>query len=187
MKKILYIAALFLVVSFVACSEGYEQMLLGKWTLQKSEIEDLDSFCEYQSHKTIDELDKQLKLIDMELESADNAHRETLEAHKASILQQKLQYSVDSIRADIQDNIESLFGNFFFTFRTDKSFTLASPNDSVSGIWSLKGDSIISTLISGRPAEDINIISLSDSKMELSTTEIDDEGFALTTRMSFTK
>ncbi|MBQ1883649.1 MAG: hypothetical protein II165_01400, partial [Bacteroidales bacterium] len=70
MKKLLYIAALFLVVSFVACSEGYEQMLLGKWTLQKSEIEDLDGFCEYQSHKTIDELDKQLKLIDMELESA---------------------------------------------------------------------------------------------------------------------
>ena len=187
MKKLLYIAALFLVVSFVACSEGYEQMLLGKWTLQKSEIEDLDGFCEYQSHKTIDELDKQLKLIDMELESADNAHRETLEAHKASILQQKLQYSVDSIRTEIQQNMESLFGNFFFAFRGDKSFTLASPNDSVSGTWSLKGDSIISTLISGRPAEDINIISLSDSKMELSTTEIDDDGFALTTRMSFTK
>lgn len=187
MKKLLYIIALFTVVSLWSCSEGYEQMLLGKWTLQKSEIEDLNSFCEYQSRKTLDELDKQLKLIDMELESADAVHKPALEAHRASVEQQKSQFSVDSIRTEIQQNMESLFGNFFFAFRGDKSFTLSSPNDSVSGTWSLKGDSIISTLISGRPAEDINIISLSDSKMELSTTEIDDDGYSLTTFMSFTK
>ena len=187
MKKLLYVIALFTFVSLWSCSEGYEQMLLGKWTLQKAEIEDLNGFCEYQSHKAIDELDKQLKLIDMELETADAVHKPALEAHRASVEQQKSKYSVDTIRTDIQQNMEALFGNFFFAFRSDKSFSLSSPNDSVSGTWSLKGDSIISTLISGRPAEDINIISLSDSKMELSTTEIDDDGYALTTLMSFAK
>ena len=187
MKKILYIYAILALISVCACSESYEQMLMGKWTLEKSSIKDIDSFCEYQSRKTIEELEKTIKQIDMELETADAAHKSTLEQRRSTVEQQMAQSVPDSVRANIEDNLNSLVGNFFFEFRSNKSFSLSSPNDSVSGIWSLKGDSLISTLISGRPAEDIVIMSLTNTKMQLTATEIDDDGYELTTVMDFRK
>lgn len=187
MRKLLFISAIYALLCICACSESYEQMIVGKWTLDKSSITDIESFCEYQSRKTIDELDKSIKQIDMELETADEAHKSSLELHRSMVEQQKAQASPDSVRADIEANLNSLVGNFFFEFRSNKSFSLSSVTDSVSGTWSLKGDSLISTLISGRPAEDIVILSLTNSKMELSATEIDDDGYELTTVMYFSK
>ena len=187
MKKIFYIIIVLVIACFYACSESYEQMIVGKWTLVKAEIVDFDSFCEYQSRLSTEELDKKLKQIDMELETVDAEHKPVLQQQRELVESQKLQFVPDTIKADVSDNMNQLIGNFFFVVRGDKTFSLASPNDSVSGTWSLKGDSIISTLLSGRPSEDINIISLSNNKLDISTTEIDDEGYELTTIMSFTK
>lgn len=187
MKKILYIFAFMAVVCLYACSESYEQMVVGRWTLVKAEIVDFDSFCEYQSRLSTEELDKKLKQIEMELETSDEVHKPVLKQQRDLVESQKLQFVTDTIKADISENMNQLIGNFFFDLRSNKTFTLSSPNDSVSGTWSLKGDSIISTLLSGRPSEDITILSLSNSKMEVSTTEIDDEGYEITTLMSFTK
>lgn len=186
MKKILYISALFVCATLFACSEGYDKMILGKWTLDKSEIEDLNSFCEYQCRKSIEELDKSLRQIDMEIESAQPALKQTLEFRRDGILKQKSSIVVDSVRAEIEDNLKGLVGNFFIEFRTNKTFTISSLNDSISGSWSIKGDTI-STLISGRPAEDIIIKQLSDNKLELYSSEIDDDGYELSTLMKFSK
>ena len=187
MKKILYITAICALFCVCSCSENYEQMLMGKWTLDKSSITDIESFCEYQSRKTIEELDKTLKQIDMELETADATHKSSLELRRSMVEEQKSQAVPDSVRADIESNMNALIGNFFFEFRSNNIFSLSSPTDSVSGTWSLKGDSLISTLISGRPAEDIIILSLTNSKMQLSATEIDDDGYEITTVMDFSK
>ena len=187
MKKILYIFAVLTLIFICACSDSYEQMLVGRWTLVKAEIVDFDDFCDYQSRLSTEELEKKIKQIDMELETVDEVHKPSLQQQKELAESQKLQCVPDSIKADVSDNMNQLLGNFFFDLRSNKTFSLSSPNDSVSGTWSLKGDSIISTLLSGRPSEDINIISLSNSKLEVSTTEIDDEGYEITTLMSFTK
>ncbi|MBO7142252.1 MAG: hypothetical protein J6V76_04000 [Bacteroidales bacterium] len=187
MKKLLYVAALCAAVSFYACNDGVEQMLVGRWTLEKSEIADLDSFCEYQSRKSLDEIDKELKQIDMELETADKVVYESLVEHRRTVEKRKEMFAPDSIKIDVENNMKELIGNFFFDVRGNKTFSLSSPNDSVSGNWSLLNDSVISTLISGRPSEDVLIMSISGSKLVLSSTEYDDDGYELTTIMSYSK
>ena len=187
MKKLLYIFAFSIAASFYACSDGVEQMLVGRWTLEKSEISDLESFCEYQSLKSLDEIDKELKQIDMEIESADNVVKESLQQHRKNRELQKSKYAPDSVKLEIEEHLKELVGNFVFDVRSDKTFSLSSPTDSASGTWSLLNDSVISTLISGRPSEDIRILSLSNSKLTLSSTEIDDDGYELTTIMNYTK
>ena len=186
MKKILCLASLCAAFLLSACNEGYDTIILGKWTLQKAEIVDVDDFCEYQSRKTIEEIDKSLKQIDMEIQNADASHKSNLELQRSGLEQQKTLYAVDSVRADIDENLNSISGNLYLMFRSNKTFSLVGPNDSLSGSWSIKGDTIY-TLLAGKPTEDILIKELTKSKLAITSSEIDDDGYEITTNMVFQK
>ena len=186
MKKIFCLASLCAVFLLTACEEGYDTIILGKWVLQQAEIVDLDDFCEYQSRKTIEEIDKSLKQLDLEIQNADPVHKANLELHRSGLEQQKSLYVVDSIKADFDENFKSIIGQLYFRFRSNKTFALVGANDSLSGSWSIKGDTIY-TLLAGKPTEDILIRELTKSKLSITSSEIDDDGYEITTNMVFKK
>ncbi|MBR4440914.1 MAG: hypothetical protein IKS00_05130 [Bacteroidales bacterium] len=186
MKKIFCLVALCVAFLLSACEEGYDTIILGKWVLQKVEIVDIDDFCEYQSRKSIEEIDKSLKQIDMEIQNADPILKANLEQHRSGLEQQKALYVVDSIKADFDENFKNIIGQLYFQFRSNKTFALVGDNDSLSGSWSIKGDTIY-TLLAGKPTEDILIRELTKSKLSITSTEIDDDGYEITTNMVFNK
>ncbi|MCQ2973557.1 MAG: hypothetical protein MJ211_01955 [Bacteroidales bacterium] len=189
MNKNFYIFCLIgLVLFFYSCKEGYEKEIIGKWVLEKSEMLDLDSFCDYQSNQNISQLKNKINQIDIELSniSSDEIEKEKLLLQKENTQKLIEKYSSDSIKVEVLKHLDELVGNFYFNFNEDKTFSLSNSKDSIFGSWSILGDTI-STLLSGNPAQDIIIKTLNSNKLEISTTEYFNDGFEQTTIMEFKK
>jgi len=128
MKKLLYSLVVVAFVSFLtSCTPGADKLILAKWTLETTEVQNLDEIVK----KTID---TQMKTIDDSIKSVDNQladkkikpeAKSALEATKAQYEEIKKQMTPEKLNENIKKMFDELVGKATLEFKEDKSYESA--------------------------------------------------------------
>lgn len=181
MKKVFYPLAIIAIVSILSsCAPKPEELILGTWTLEKAEVENVDEIIETvlkDATTTLDEQITQLEASIGTLEADENQDETTaveLEMYKAQLEElkyQKTEMTAEKLKADFEKNYEGMKG-MQLQFNEDKTYK--SINDATEGTWSISEDATNLTITQEGSDVTFNIAELTDTKLAINYEETRD-------------
>jgi len=167
-KGILLVFVAALMVTLVSCKKNNEKLIVGNWTLNAVDVENLDKVINalIETQKPVQA--EQLQQINDQLETLENPEEKAaLEAIKAQIEDQVKELTPDKMKADFLKQFEQAKGNYSFTFNEDKSYERAMQENIIKGSWILSEDgTILTTTDEGsEEPQEVEVIDVSDKKL----------------------
>ena len=187
MKNLFYTLAFIALISILtSCTPKPEEMILGAWNLEKSELENIDEFAQNMIDMQVLILDEQITQLQTQIdESSIEGEVETLQPQLDALLAQKAELTIEKFKEGFLPKLEEMTDGFVLDFAEDKSYTKLPENN--KGTWDLNEDASEIT-ITGDDGESKNftITELSAEKLVLKI-EDGEEEMKMVMIMSFTK
>ena len=176
MKKVFYSLAFVAIVSILSsCSQKPEEMLVGTWTLNEVNIEDLDALAQTfhdlgiaQVDFAIAQLEEQIAAIVDETEDT-KLEKEALTAKIEEMKIEKDAMTLDVVKDNLTKGSEGLVGTLQYVFNEDKTYK--GLPDATEGKWALNEDATTLTITLGEKDMIFNIKELVADKLSVTIEE----------------
>ncbi len=147
MKKInLLLIAILLVVTVSAQNKKAEKKLVGTWTLQEVEVENIDELAQSVLDMQVEILEVQITMLENFVnETEDEVEKQTYTEQLEELKSQKDEFTLEVIKESFTTEFNNLIGSLKLIFNKDKSYK--SILDDKEGTWELykKGKELIIT------------------------------------------
>lgn len=173
MKRLVYSFILVAVTTvFFACNESPEKKLIGKWSVESIDIENLDEIIQQLIDAQMPMIDEQIKQIDEQIAALENEEEKAaLETQKAQIVAQKEKLTVDAMKEEYKSNFESM-KNVTIEYKEDKTYEMVAEGNTEKGTWILSEDGkTLTSKTEGAEGEgdSVTIVELTAEKMIVSS------------------
>ena len=186
MKKInLLLIAILLVVTVSAQNRRAEKKLIGTWTLEEVELENMDEIAQKMSDMYADIFDPLIAQLEEMIESIkEEEDKKSYIGQLEDLKKEKEEHNLENLKKEITQEFDYLTGNVKYVFNKDKTFK--SLLDDKKGAWKINKKVTKLTMTEGE--EDIIFHISKLTKNKLFVTIIEEQGeMTMRMNMTFTK
>ena len=187
MKKLFYSLAFIALISILtSCTPKPEELILGAWNLDKTELENIDEFAQNMINTQVQILDEQISQLQTQIEeSSIEGEVEALQPQLDALIAQKEELTIEKFKEGFLPKLEEMTNDFVLEFLEDKTYNKL-PEDE-KGTWSLNEDgSELSITDDDGESKAFTVTELSADKLVLKI-EDGEEEMKMVMIMSFTK
>lgn len=164
MKKYFVIVWLLIVCTIFSCKSTSNDHLIGVWIFEELEYENLDKLCQYEVQHTLQSIDNQLSMLDMEIDSTSGKDKDAIQKKRADLQALKAVTTIEEYEKEYNELAQSLKGHFKYEFEKSGKFVASFDGDRKNGTWVFRNDSILTTH-EGQEADVLVVNELTNSSL----------------------